>query len=158
MQRVVIKSFSKDIHAETKVNYIDSLTSLFDKILAKWPNCKIIISTALFRGMSPSYNEKAYAANIEVLHTFFKDPHIFVCDNSGLSSRGQPIRHFLARDNVHLSYAGTKIFAANLRSSIRENQNNSWNNGYYQQKSNNNVWQNDFYHHRKKPIRNFLKL
>ncbi|CAC5375930.1 unnamed protein product [Mytilus coruscus] len=110
MQCVVIQSFSKDIHAETKVKYIDSLTSLFDNILAKWPKCKIIISTALFRGMSPSYNEKAYAANIEILHKFFQDPHIFVCDNSGLSSRGQPIHHFLARDNVHLSYAGKIYF------------------------------------------------
>ncbi|CAG2236958.1 unnamed protein product [Mytilus edulis] len=159
MQCVVIQSFSKDIHAETKVNYMDSLTSLFDKILAKWPNCKIIISTALFRGMSPSYNEKAYAANIEVLHKFFKDPHIFVCDNSGLSSRGQPIRHFLARDNVHFSYAGTKIFAANLRSSItdclqipyqpprRTNYSQKTNNNarifdYHQQKNNNNSWNN----------------
>ncbi|CAC5375858.1 unnamed protein product [Mytilus coruscus] len=172
MQCVVIQSFPKDIHAETKVKYIDSLTSLFDNILAKWPKCKIIISTALFRGMSPSYNEKANAANIEVLHKFFQDPHIFVCDNSGLSSRGQPIHHFLARDNVHLSYAGKKIFAANLRNSIRDclqipylplhrtnyqqkTNNNAWKNNYYQQKTNNNSWKNSYYHdYQQKPNNN----
>ena len=57
----------------------------------------------------------------EILHKFFKNPRICICDNSGLSSRGNTIGRFLSRnDNTHLSYDGNKIFASNLKSLIRE--------------------------------------
>jgi hypothetical protein len=50
-------------------------------------------------------NDKIYATNIEILHKFFKDPRICICDNSGLSSRRNPIGRFMSRnDNTHLLY------------------------------------------------------
>jgi hypothetical protein len=84
------------------------------------PDCQIVISTVLFRRSDKKFTIK-YMQQTEILHKFFKNPRICICDNSGLSSRGNTIGRFLSRnDNTHLSYDGNKIFASNLKSLIRE--------------------------------------
>jgi len=84
------------------------------------PNARLWFQLRYFEGTIKNLTIK-YMQQTEILHKFFKDPRICICDNSGLSSRGNPIGRFMSRnDNTHLSYDGNKIFASNLKSSIRE--------------------------------------
>ena len=85
------------------------------------PTARLWFQLRYFEGAIKKNNDKIYATNIEILHKFFKDPRICICDNSCLSSRRNPIGRFMSRnDNTHLLYDGNKIFASNLKSSIRE--------------------------------------
>jgi hypothetical protein len=50
---------------------------------------------------------------------YFNDERIHLCDHNNMSYRGSPQSKFLKNgDDVHLSEAGVKQFAANLKSSI----------------------------------------
>jgi hypothetical protein len=83
------------------------------------PTARLWFQLRYFEEAIKKINDKIYATNIEILHKFFKDPRICICDNSGLCSRGNPIGRFMSRnDNTHLSYDGNNIFASNLKSSI----------------------------------------
>ena len=74
------------------------------------PTARLWFQLRYFEEAIKKINDKIYATNIEILHKFVKDPRICICDNSGLSSRGNPIGRFMSRnDNTHLSYDGNNI-------------------------------------------------
>ena len=106
---------------EIKDKPVDQCVLEYDNIVQKcnerWPEAKIVLSLVTPR--KDQFNNKIHVANAIVKEKYFNDERIHLCDHSNMSYRGSPQSKFLKNgDDVHLSEAGVKQFAANLKSSI----------------------------------------
>ena len=78
-----------------------------------------MISLPPNRSDSEEYNNKTNVINAVVKSVFAKDKPVFICDNSNLSYRGQPIgKHFT--DGVHLTPSGEAMLFDNIRLAVEE--------------------------------------
>lgn len=116
---ILFHSMTNELKSSPPEVVVNKMADLVNLTVHNHPNAKIIISLPTPRADKPILNINAQITALMLKEKYRQESMVFLCDNSNLSYKGEPIlKHFNRSDGQHLSESGVKILASNMRDCI----------------------------------------
>jgi hypothetical protein len=115
-----VQFFTNDLRNSPPNECVNLCNQLIEDIKSHCPFAKIIISLPFPCLKNKPLNDKIATCNVLVQYEYLNTPSVSLCDNSGLSARGMPMKKFLANDGLHLNNQGMKVYVSNIKHCVRK--------------------------------------